>query len=101
MAFRNSRIKIQVLYEFACKIRCEQALNRLQRACSHPCPQGEQAVKSLNVNFPKPAHTESLALKGFCESLELKRECGSSSPKLTTPTHPLVRVVSFGEERSK
>ncbi|MCZ0931648.1 MAG: hypothetical protein OXJ52_00625 [Oligoflexia bacterium] len=76
-------------------------LNRLKMTCSHPCPQGEQGKRSLSFNFPQPAHTESLMFKGVFKSLEFKREFGSSSAKLTTPTHPLVRVVSFGEERRK
>ena len=99
MAFRNTRIKIQVkaqgLYEFNYKAKCEQVLNRVKRVCSHPCPQLEQGKKVLNVNFPQTAHTEALIFKGFFKSLELKREFGSSSQKLTPLTHPLVRGVSF------
>ena len=59
----------------------EQIKKRLPTACS-PC---EQAKRVFPVNFPKPAHTESLVFKVVFKSLDFKRECGSSSPKLCQP----------------
>ena len=107
MAFRNSRINTQVKaqglygleyklnhklgYRFAyrldCKlkdkldykVRCGQVLNRVRIACPRLCSQLEQVKKDFNINFPQTAHTESLMFKGFDESWDVKRECGSSS----------------------
>ena len=82
---KSRRLRFKSLY---C-VRCEQVLNRLKSACPHHCPPGEQGQKDLSLSSPQTAHTESLMFKGFFESLDFKRECGGSSPKLTTPTHPV------------
>ena len=84
---KSRKFKFKRLYQLSCLFRCEQVLNRLKKGCSHPCPPGEQGQKGLSLSSPQTAHTESFMFKGIFESLDFKRECGSSSPKLTPPTH--------------
>ena len=103
MAFRNSRIKAQVLHEFDYKAKCGQVLNSLKTACSHPCSQGVYGVNQIKCDFLISAHSLSLEFKSFYGLWSFFKKREKSSPILTTLPHHTVfgRVVRIGEDRSK
>ena len=95
--FVNRKFKFKSLYF----VGCVQVLNRLKNACpqpAHPVSRLKESYMLISLKLPT---LKALCLKAFKRILDFKRECGSSSPKLTPLTHPLVNGVSLGEERSK
>ena len=79
-----------------------QVLNRLKNGCPQPAHPVSRLKKSFLLNSFKVPTLKALCLKEFLRVWNFKRECGSSSPKLTPHTHPVcMGSVSERNEVSK
>ena len=68
-------------------VGCEHLLNRLKKACPQPAHPVSRVKKTFLLVSLKLPTLKALCLKEFLGVWNVKRKCGSSSPKLTPHTH--------------